>query len=72
MFQVSTSNICCTCIKEPYAGKIADAFAELKKANEHNERVIKTCNQKISELELWNRDYREQLEIYRRIVPPTA
>lgn len=45
-----------------------DAAAEidrLRAANEHNENAIRSCNQKISELELWNREYREQIAFWK-------
>jgi hypothetical protein len=45
-----------------------DAAAEidrLRAANEHNERAIRSCNQKIGELELWAKDYRQQITFWK-------
>jgi hypothetical protein len=42
-----------------------DEIERLREANEHNENAIRSCNQKISELELWNREYREQIAFWK-------
>ncbi len=55
-----------------------DAAAEidrLRAANAHNEQAIRACNQKIGELELWAKDYREQIAFWKAKtegVTPTA
>lgn len=65
MFCIGEINISCNCIGEPYLSQIVEEFERLQAANAHNERVIKICNQKINELELWNRDYREAIDYWR-------
>lgn len=47
------------------ADKVAAEIDRLRAANEHNEKAVHSCNQKISELELWNREYREQIAFWR-------
>ena len=43
----------------------ADEIERLRKSIEHNEQAIRACNQKISELELWGKDYREQIAFWK-------
>jgi hypothetical protein len=45
-----------------------DAAAEIDRlsaAVARQENAIRICNQKISELEMWNRDYREQIAFWK-------
>ena len=58
---------CNACCAKTTACTNIDRAAELWNARTetHNERVIRSCNQKISELEVWNRDYREQIAFWK-------
>lgn len=50
------------------AANITEGIEEierLRKSNEHNERAVRACNQKISELELWAKDYRDQIAFWK-------
>jgi DNA repair ATPase RecN len=43
----------------------ANEIERLRAGYKHNEQAIHACNQKISELELWNREYREQIAFWK-------
>lgn len=70
MFKIGASNISCNCIGEPYSTQIVEQFEQLQKANEHNEQAIRFCNQKISQLELEAKDYREQIGFWKAKAGP--
>lgn len=42
---------------------------KVREAIDRQDAAIRACNQKISELELWNRDYREQIVALKLLIP---
>lgn len=65
MWAVSGTGEDFQCVHVDFAREQQAEIERLRAANEHNEKAVHSCNQKISELELWNREYREQIAFWK-------